>query len=209
MFQGAIAAASDMEEAASKNKVLMNENADAVAEWASKSVLGFGTTEVAAAGMVGGMANLFNTIGLGADEATAKAMGMVELAADLASFHNLVGGTQQALQKIQSGLVGEAEPLRSIGVLLNEAAVSTKAVEMGFEKIAGKFTEAEKVQARYALVLEQTTVAQGDFARTSDGYANSTRILSAQVGTLQLEMGKKLLPAGPGGCGYSQQPVYD
>ena len=101
--------------------------------------------------------------------------GLVQLAADLASFNNL--NPEEVFLKLQSGIVGEVEPMRALGVNLSAAAVNAKALQMGLVNANGELTEQAKIMARYALIMEQTGNAQGDFARTSDGLANSTRIL--------------------------------
>ena len=105
--------------------------------------------------------------------------GLVQLAADLASFNNI--GVDEALLKLQSGLVGETEPLRALGVNLNAAAVQAEALKMGLAANVETLTAADMAQARYALILQQTTTAQGDLARTSDGWANQNRILQATL----------------------------
>ena len=104
-----------------------------------------------------------------------------------------------ALEKLRSGLVGEAEPLRVLGVNINEATTKAKAFELGLVGANGVVSEAAKVQARYALILEQTVTAQGDFARTADGVANTQRTLTAEWENAQVVIGQALprLPADP------------
>ena len=117
----------------------------------------------------------------------------VKLATDLSSFNNVP--VADALLAIRSGLVGEAEPLRRFGVLLNEAAVKAEAVRMGLVKQKEELTEQQKVQARANLIMEQTKLAQGDAIRTSDSYANQVRRLQNSLRDLGTDMGKVLLPA--------------
>src|SRR3546814_12993333 len=85
---------------------------------------------------------------------------MTLLTQDLASFKNLSNDVAQ--QKIFSGLIGEAEPLRSVGVLLSAQATEAKAAAMGLEQVNGQYTEGAKVQARAALIMEQLKDAHGD-----------------------------------------------
>jgi len=89
---------------------------------------------------------------------------------------------------------GETEPLKTLGVNLNQATIEAKAMELGLIGLDGELTASAKAQASYALVMEQTALAQGDFARTSEGLANQQRILKAQVGDLRAEIGTALLP---------------
>lgn len=116
-----------------------------------------------------------------------------ELAADLGSFNNVP--TAQALGAIRSGLVGEAEPLRAFGVLLNETAVKNEAYRSGIAKTGAVLTEQQKVQARANLIMAQTTLAQGDATRTADSVANQTKALRNTFNDLATDLGVMLLPA--------------
>jgi len=117
---------------------------------------------------------------------------LVGLAADMASFNNVP--VDEALQALQSGLTGETEPLKKFGVNLNDAALKAKAMAMGLSDGKGPLDASAKAQASYALIMEQSTTAQGDFARTSDGLANKTKISSAKMEEFQAKIGDKLLP---------------
>ncbi|MCB2051368.1 MAG: phage tail tape measure protein [Novosphingobium sp.] len=114
------------------------------------------------------------------------------LTQDLASFKNL--SNEVAQQKIFSGLIGEAEPLRAVGVLLSDAAVQAKANQMGLEKVGGKFTEGSKVVARFALIQEQLADASGDVLRTQDSTANKLKAANAAWDELKVKVGEELLP---------------
>ena len=117
---------------------------------------------------------------------------MVQLAGDMASFHDQ--DPTEMLEKLRSGLSGEAEPLRKFGILISEAAVKQKAYQLGIAKTGAELTEAQKVQARYALIMEQSSKAQGDFARTSDSVANKQRTLAAETENTAAAFGQSLLP---------------
>ena len=114
------------------------------------------------------------------------------LAQDLSSFFNVSGDT--ALQKLRSGLAGEAEPLRDFGVFLNAASVEAKALQLGLANASGEISEQSKILARYHLILEGTTEAQGDVARTSEGTANQARAFTEALEELRVVIGSKLLP---------------
>jgi len=114
-------------------------------------------------------------------------------AADFASVFNIE--VSEALQVFQSGLAGEAEPLKRFGINLLESEVKAYALRSGLIAVGETMTEQQKVQARYGLLLESTAKTQGDFANTSDGLANSQRILRARFIDLQAEIGTALLPA--------------
>lgn len=113
-------------------------------------------------------------------------------AADFASVFNI--DVAEALQVFQSGLAGEAEPLKRFGINLLDTEVKAYAYRAGITAVGEALTETDKVQARYGLLLESTAKTQGDFANTSDGLANSQRILQASFAEMQAEVGNALLP---------------
>jgi hypothetical protein len=116
------------------------------------------------------------------------------LSTDLASFYNT--SPEEAMQAIAAGLRGEAEPLRRYGVLMNDASLRQEALRMGLIKTTKEaLTPQNKVLAAQALIMNQTKVAQGDFARTSGGLANQQRILAAQWTDMKGRVGSALLPA--------------
>lgn len=116
----------------------------------------------------------------------------VQLATDLGSFNNVP--VADALLAIRSGLVGEAEPLRRFSVLLNEAAVQAEAYRLGITEVGSALTEQEKVQARASLIMQQTTLAQGDATRTADSMANQMKALSNTVKDTATVLGQALIP---------------
>jgi hypothetical protein len=150
-----------------------------VLDWGNKSALAFGQSKQQALEAAGTFGNLFTSMGLANGKSADMSKGLVELAADLASFNNI--DPALVLEKLRSGLVGEVEPLRTLGINLTMAATKAKAVQMG---LAGA----------NALILEQSSNAQGDFARTADGMANQSRIMSAQLKDSAAMLGQNLLP---------------
>jgi hypothetical protein len=114
------------------------------------------------------------------------------LATDLASFNNTDVDT--AINAIGAALRGESEPIRQFGVLLDDATLKARAMSMGIYDGTGSLTQQQRVMAAYQEVLAQTTTQQGDFARTSDGLANSSRIVQAQFEDLKITIGEALLP---------------
>jgi hypothetical protein len=120
--------------------------------------------------------------------------------ADFASVMNLE--VNDALGLFQSGLAGETEPLRRFGIDLSAAAVEAQAYKSGIAEAGTELTEQQKVQARYASLMEQTSKVQGDFANTSDSLANRQRILGARWDDVQAKLGKGLLPVMEDFTGY-------
>lgn len=189
-----ITAASDLNETVSKSTVVFGKNAAAVQTWAKTSAKAFGMSENAALGAASTYGNLFVSLGLAEDASAKMSTQLVELAGDLASFNNV--SPEEALDALRSGLVGETEPLKRFGVNMNEATLKAQALKMGLISTTKEALDpAVKAQAAYALILEQTTTAQGDFARTSDGLANQQRILNAEWENAQAALGQTLLPA--------------
>lgn len=188
-----VKAASDLGEAQNKANVTFGEAASVIQEFAAASADAFGISRRAANEYTATLGNILQSSGLSQKAAAEMSVELTKLAADLASFNNIP--IDEALMKLRSGLVGQAEPLRTVGVLLSEAALQSKALELGLVRQGQELTEGAKVQARYALILEQTRTAQGDFTRTSDQLANSTRRMRAQLEDAAASLGEQLIPA--------------
>lgn len=189
----AVKFASDLEETRNKTKVVFGDMSKAVFDFADNSAREMGMSENAALSAAATFGNLFTSMGMGQGAAAEMSTGLVQLAADLASFNNL--NPEEVFIKLRSGIVGEVEPLRALGINLSAAAVEAKAMQMGLVDANGELSEQAKIAARYAIIMEQTSNAQGDFARTSDGLANSTRILKAQLEDTMASFGEELIPA--------------
>ncbi len=187
-----IGPASDLQETVSKAGVVFGQEADRVLGFAKTSATALGMTQNEALAAAATYGNLFRAMGMGEATSADMSMGLVQLAADLASFNNQ--DPQEVLDALRSGLSGETEPLKRLGVNLNEAAVEAQAMKMGLMATGGELTAAAKAQATYALILDQTRLAQGDFARTSEGLANQQRILKATFGDLRAKIGTAVLP---------------
>ena len=187
-----VKAFSDQNEAINKASVVFGQHVGVVSAFAASSAKDFGISKRAANEYAGTIGTILDASGVAADASAEMSVNVVKLAADLASFNNIP--IDQALEKIRSGLVGEAEPLRTVGVLLSEAAVKQQAYTSGIAEQGAELTEGQKVQARYALILAQTQTAQGDFARTSDGLANQQRILTARFEDTRAKLGQELIP---------------
>lgn len=188
----AVKAASDLQESTNAVNVSFLEAAEGVLKIGENSAeaLGLARTEFNQAA-VRFSAFAERIVGEGGD--VAGFIGDITTrAADFASVFNIE--VAEALQVFQSGLAGEAEPLKRFGINLLQTEVAAYAVANGISESASSMTEAEKVQARYGLLMEQTNKTAGDFANTSDGLANSQRILRARFTDLQAEIGNALLP---------------
>jgi hypothetical protein len=187
----AVMAASNLAESQSKVGVVFGQQAQLVENWAKNSALAFGQTEQQALEAAGTYGNLFQAFGLTQTAAREMSMTMVELAADLASFNNT--SIDDAIEALRSGLSGETEPLKRFGIALNDARMKQEALALGIYDGNGALNAAQKAQAAYAVILNDTTLAQGDYARTSDGLANSIRTVQAQLKNLQTDFGTGFL----------------
>lgn len=189
----AINAAADMGETISKAGVLFGESVGNVERFAEGAASALGQSKQQALDAAATFATFGKSAGLaGADLATFST-DFVTLASDLASFNNTT--PEQAIEAIGAALRGEAEPMRQFGVLLDDATLRQRALEMGItDTIKNALTPQQKVLAAQAEIFAQTSDAQGDFARTSDSLANQQKILAAEMENVKAELGEALLP---------------
>jgi hypothetical protein len=189
----AIGAASDFNEELSKSEVILGDAAQQVQKFATQAALRLGQTRTEALRAASNFAVFGKSAGLSGQELAKFSTDFTQLASDLASFNNT--SPEDAVQALGAALRGESEPIRRYGVLLNEATLRQKALELGIiDNIKNALTPQQKVLAASAEIFAQTADAQGDFARTSDGLANQQRILSATINDLKIQLGEQLLP---------------
>ena len=131
--------------------------------------------------------------GVAGDRAYKMSQQLTQLGYDISSFQDI--SVEDAMQKLQSGLSGELEPLRRIGYDLSQAKLEATAMALGIDKSVSSMTQAEKAQLRYYAIMMQVTQQQGDMARTLEDPANQMRIFSAQVGMAAREIGNMFIPA--------------
>lgn len=191
--KSSINAASDLEESLNALSVSYGEASEGIAKLGEDAATRLGVTQSAfnqaavrfsafADRIVGEGGNVEGFV----DDITTRA-------ADFASVFNI--DVAEALQVFQSGLSGEAEPLKRFGINLLQSEVQAYALREGIIAVGEQMTEEQKVQARYGLLMESTAKTAGDFANTSDGLANSQRILQANFQDMQATVGGALLPA--------------
>lgn len=161
----------------------------------AKSAESIGLSERAALQGANAIGGLFKQAGASQQEAAELSEATVRLGSDLASMRDIAGGSEAALNGLRSGLAGEIEPLKNLGVFFNDADVRARAVQLGLAKTHAEVDEGAKIMARYNLIIEQTTDAQGNYAATSDGMANSQRTLDAAFENLQKTLGEQAAPA--------------
>lgn len=166
----------------------MAAEANAFAQTALKS---FGLSELSAKKYSSTFMSMGKSMGLAAEDAKDMSLQLTGLVGDVASFYNLDGDT--AYTKLKSVYTGETEALKDLGVVMTEANLKAFALEKGIKTDYNAMSQAEKVSLRYQYVTEQLSLAQGDFARTSDGWANQTRILGESVKSLSAIIGEFLI----------------
>lgn len=188
----AISAASDLQENLSKVNVIFGEGAKEIEAFSKTAATALGQSQNAVLQAAGTFGTFGKAAGLGGVELAKFSNDFTGLASDLASFNNTT--PEDAIQAIGAALRGEAEPLRRYGVLLNDASLKAAALSLGIYDGSGALTDQQKILAAQKIIFEQTSDAQGDFARTSEGLANSGRILTAQLKDIQTELGQALLP---------------
>lgn len=135
---------------------------------------------------------MLTSMGLTSDESLKMSEGLTQLSYDMASFYNLK--PEEAFDKLKSGISGEAEPLKALGILVNDNTIKTYAYANGIAKQGEQLTEAQKVQARYGAIMEATKNAQGDLARTMDSPTNKLRIMKEQAQQIGIQFGQILIP---------------
>lgn len=189
----AINAASNLSETVAKASVIFGASAVQLDAWSTTAAKAMGLSKQAALDAASTFATFGKGAGLAGDDLVGFSKKLTGLSSDLASFYN--ASTDDAILAVGAALRGESEPIRRFGVLLNDAALKARAMAMGLYDGNGALTAQQRVLAAQAEILAQTTDAQGDFARTADGLANSQRILSAEWKNAQAALGQALLPA--------------
>lgn len=166
--------------------------ADSVRDWSEETANALGLNAVAIRKNTGVIYNMTSSMGVAEDNALKMSKGISLLSEDMASFYNL--DSSEAFNKLRAGLTGETEPLKALGILVDENTVKQVAYSEGIAQNGAELTQQQKVLARYVAILKQTGNAQGDLARTIDSPANQLRLLKNQVSQLGLAFSNFLMP---------------
>ena len=151
----------------------------------------FGLSETVAKRMTGTYGAMSKAFGFTEAQAYDMATSLTGLAGDVASFYNL--DPTEAYTKIKSVFSGETETLKDLGIVMTQNALDQYAMANGYGKTTSAMTEQEKVMLRLNFVTEQLSSASGDFARTSDSWANKTRVLNLNFQSLKATIGQGLI----------------
>lgn len=182
--------ASDYEENLNKLDVAFGSNSQSVKDWANNAREAYGLSKVQATEAASAFGALGKGIGLSEKDAASMSTTLAGLSADLGSYFNV--GTDESSKALEGIFTGESEALKKFGVVMTDTNLKQFAADQGL--VWSELDQTEKTMLRYQYVLDKTKDAQGDFARTSDGTANSTKIFKASIQDLGTSIGTNLLP---------------
>lgn len=168
----------------------LNRQVDA---FAKNAISQFGLSELSAKKMMGTYGAMAKSFGIAGEAGYQMSAAITGLTGDVASFYNL--STDEAYTKLKSIFTGETESLKELGVVMTQTALDQYALNNGFSKTTAKMTEQEKVMLRYQFVMAQLSDASGDFARTSNSWANQVRVLTLRFESLKATIGQGLINA--------------
>ena len=191
--KAAIGVASDLNEVQNVvDTTFGTDGAIKINEWARNAAESFGESELQAKQFTSTLGAMFKSMGVGQADMEEMSMSLAGLAGDMASFYNL--DPTEAFEKLRSGISGETEPLKQLGINMSVANLEAFALSEGITTAYTSMTQAEQATLRYQYIMSATADAQGDFANTSDSLANQQRILQLEIQTLAAEIGQDLMP---------------
>lgn len=187
----AIDLGSDLQEVQNVVDVTFTTMSEQVNEFSRNAAETAGLSETMAKKYTGTFGAMAKAFGFAEGEAFDMSTSLTQLAGDVASFYNLT--QDEAYTKLKSVFTGETETLKDLGVVMTQNALDAYAMAEGYGKTTKQMSEQEKVALRYSFVLDQLSAAQGDFVRTSDSWANQTRILSLNFDSFKANIGQALI----------------
>lgn len=190
--KAAIESASDLAEVQNVVDVTFGEGATKIESWSKAAGKAFGLTETQAKKYTSTLGAMMKSQGIADSEIVQMSTDLAGLAADMASFYNLDFDT--AFQKIRSGISGETEPLKQLGINMSAANLEAFRLEKGITTAYSAMSQGEQTALRYQYIMQATADAQGDFARTSDGFANASRRIETAMETIKTKGGQLALP---------------
>ncbi len=182
--------ASDYEENLNKLDVAFGSNSESVKEWANNARTEFGLSKVQATDAASAFGALGKGIGLTEKQSADMSTTLAGLSADLGSYFNV--GVDESAKALEGIFTGESEALKKFGVVMTDTNLQQFAADQGL--VWKEMDQSQKTMLRYQYVLAKTKDAQGDFSRTSNGTANSTKIFQASIQDLATAIGTNLLP---------------
>lgn len=187
----AIKLGSDLAEVQNVVDVSFPKMSKQVDEFAKSAMYASGLSETMAKRYTGTFGAMSKAFGFSEQQAYDMSTALTSLAGDVASFYNI--SQDEAYTKLKSVFTGETETLKDLGVVMTQTALDAYAMSNGFGKTTAQMSEAEKVALRFAFVTDQLALASGDFARTSDSWANQVRIMKLQFQSFMASVGQGLI----------------
>ena len=183
----------DAVETSSLIETSFGDMTQAIQDWSMTSTAAFTQTKLDAQETAALFFNIARGMGLTRDASFEVATGFSEMAQDFASFFNL--RPDEAIEKVRAGLVGQFEPLQSIGIILDKEILTNQAYKDGLLEVGEALDRTTQVQATFNAIVERAGPAIGDVARTADSAANRLRAMTADIKSAGQEMGLALIPA--------------
>lgn len=183
--------ASDLQEVQNVVDVTFGRSSAKINDFAKNAITQYGLSELSAKQYASTMGSILKSMGFSEQATVDMSQAISGLAGDMASFYNLK--SDEAFSKIRAGISGETEPLKQLGINMSVANMEAFALSQGITKSYQSMTQSEQALLRYNYLLNTTSDAQGDFSRTSNSWANQTRILSEQFNTLKSTLGSAFM----------------
>lgn len=187
-----IGLASDLVEVQNVVDTTFKQNAKVIDEWAKQALDAYGLAELQAKNFAGTMGAMLKSMGITDDYLVTMSQNLSALAGDIASFYNL--DPEEAFTKIRSGMSGETEPLKQLGINMSVANLEAYALSKGIKVAWNQLDQASQAMLRYSYLMEVTKDVQGDFAKTSETFANQQRLLNTNIQQLSATIFQKALP---------------
>lgn len=187
----AIQTASDLAEVQNVVDTVFGDGARQIEAWSKKAGQQFGLTELQAKKFTSTLGAMMKSSGLAGNEIVTMSTDLAGLAADMASFYNL--DFETAFEKIRSGISGETMPLKQLGINMSVANLEAFALAQGLDKTFNEMSQGEQTMLRYQYLMQATSDAQGDFAKTADGFANAQRRIQTSLDSISAIAGTFIL----------------
>lgn len=191
MTSSAVELASDLQEVQNVVNKSFGSMKQSAEDFAKSAMDSFGLTELQAKRYSSTYMSMASAMGLSTESAAKMSINLTKLSADVASFYNL--SNDEAYEKFKGVFSGETEPLKALGIVMTQTNLEAYALKEGIKKSYSEMSEAEKVALRYKFIMNQLSLAQGDFASTADGWANSMKTLQNQWNAFKTKVGNGMM----------------
>ncbi|MBQ1778570.1 MAG: hypothetical protein IIU57_01040 [Oscillospiraceae bacterium] len=189
--KAALETASDLAEVQNVVDTVFGDGSRQIEAWSKKAGQQFGLTELQAKKFTSTLGAMMKSSGMASNEIITMSTDLAGLAADMASFYNL--DFETAFEKIRSGISGETMPLKQLGINMSVANLEAFALAQGLEKTFSEMSQGEQTMLRYQYLMQATSDAQGDFAKTADGFANAQRRIQTALDSISAVAGTFIL----------------